>query len=105
MQRVPTAKFRSLKTVRSRIGSVTVSSRARNPASVQTASTASATMRRESNQSSFSPRSSMSCRKANPHTMRTSPAASIPRGFLTNGESNRNALTIRKPRTPMGRLM
>src|SRR5439155_1462840 len=102
---VPIGKFRSLNTVRSRIGSAAISSLTRNAASMPTARTNSTTMMPESNQSCFSPRSSTSCRQPNPTTMRTRPKASIPRGFLTNGESKRNALTIRKPTKPMGRLM
>jgi len=51
----PTAKLRSLKTVRFRIGSFVVSSRIRKPAMAQTATTASPTMNEESNQSARSP--------------------------------------------------
>ena len=105
MQIVPTAKLRSWKTVRSRIGSVVVSSRAMKLTSVHAASTKSATISRDSNQSSFSPRSSASCRKPKPKIISTRPSASIRRGLLANGESKRNALTIRKPRAPIGRLM
>ena len=105
MQMVPTEKFRSLKTVKSRIGSAASSSRMMNAAIAHTANMSSATMNPESNQSFFSPRSSTSWRRPNPTTMSTSPIASIPRDFLANGASNRNTLTIRKPRRPMGRLI
>src|SRR2546422_3970422 len=90
MHVVPTAKFRSLKTVRSRIGSAVVSSRTMKPTSVHDASTNSAMISRESNQSSFSPRSRASCRKPNPNIIRKSPATSMRRGLLTHGESNRS---------------
>jgi hypothetical protein len=105
IQIVPTAKFRSLNTVRSRIGSGAKSSRMTNATIAHTASMNSAMMSPESNQSFFSPRSRYSWSKPNPSTISTRPARSIPRGFLTNGASNRNMLTITKPARPIGRLM
>jgi hypothetical protein len=82
-----------------------MSSRTTNPTIAHTASTSSMTIRSESNQSSFSPRSNMSWSSPNPTTISTRPIASIRVGRLTNVESKRNTLTMMKPSTPMGRLM
>ena len=78
----PMAKFRSVKTVRSRMGSSALSSRIRKPASAQTATTAIARIAVESNHSSRSPRSRTSWRHPKPTTISPRPHASIrPRFF------------------------
>ena len=102
----PVAKFRSVNTVRSRNGSLAVSSRMRKPASAHTAMMLSAKIIEESNQSSRSPRSRTSWRHPNPATMRASPRTSI-RAVerFRYGGSKRNTLAMRKPITPTGRLM
>jgi len=69
------------------------------------ATTVSAVMRRESNQSSRSPQSRVSCRHPKPITIRTSPSTSTRPGFFVYGESDTKALAMRKPKRPMGKLM
>jgi hypothetical protein len=101
----PVAKLRSVKTVRSRIGSAAVSSRIRNAASVITATIAIAVIVTESNHSSRSPRSRTSWRHPKPTIMSPSPHQSIRAAFFWNGGSNRQALARRKPTIPTGRLM
>jgi len=59
----------------------------------------------ESNHSSRSPRSSTSCRHAKPTTMSTSPHQSMRAARRRYGGSNRNALAMKKPMMPTGRLM
>ena len=105
MNVVPRAKLRSAKTVKSRIGSFTVSSRHTNATSAHAATTLRLTINRESNQSSRWPQSRVSCRQPKPRTMSTRPPASMRPGLRWCGESNRKALASRKPSTPIGRLM
>ncbi len=86
------------------MGSRAVSSRIRNPAIAQPATTASMTMKDDSNQSARSPWSSVSWSAPKPTTMRAIPGQSTEVGLRTYGESKRNAPAMKKPRTPMGRL-
>ena len=99
------AKLRLVNTVKSMIGSGVVSSRQTNATSANTASIARKTMSCESNQSSRSPQSSVSCSAPKPTIMSTSPGTSMRPGFLRCLASVRKALTSRKPSTPIGRLM
>ena len=101
----PVAKLRSENTRRSRIGSRAVSSRMTKPTSAATAMTDSATIRPESNQSSCSPRSRTSWRQPKPTTISTSPSASMRPGFFRYSGSKRKVLIMKKPRSPIGRLM
>ena len=101
----PSAKLREVKTVRSRMGSAAVSSRMTKAVRPAMAATMRARIRSESNQSSRSPQSSMSCRRAEPRIIRTMPTTSTRPGRRVWGESNRNTVPMRKPTIPMGRLM
>ena len=87
------------------MGSLAISSRAMNPINMTTATTASITIIVESNQSLRSPRSRTSCRQPNPITISAMPARSTCRGRRWKGASKRNALIMKKPMMPMGRLM
>ena len=101
----PVAKLRSANTVRSRIGSRVVSSRIRKATSAQTATTLSAPIVRDANQSSRSPRSRTSCRQPKPATISPRPHQSIREARRRYGGSKRKTLARKKPTIPTGRLM
>src|SRR5580704_10088582 len=98
MKVAPKAKFRSVNTARSKMGSFAMSSRRRKPTSARPATIASVTIRAESNQSSRSPRSRKSWRQPKPRTIRTRPGQSTRDGFFRYDGSKRQALAMKKPR-------